>query len=79
MDFNAHANLIRKELDNFETSVKKLTLGVQGVSNLWKDRHYHTLSASIQDLAKHSISLSSTGQSSISHINEFAEIASEKY
>ena len=70
---------IRKELDQFQRSVKKLSAGVGKASNLWQDNKYQELSSSVSAVANMSRDVILSGEQCCSSIDKVDKIASESY
>ena len=70
---------IRKELDQFQKSVKKLSIGIAKASNLWQDNKYQELSASVSAVANMSRDVILSGEQCCSSIDKVDKIASESY
>lgn len=70
---------IRKEMQIFQASIKKLGAGVSKASSLWKDEKYAELSASVGDVANSSKAVMITGDRCCSSVDRFNKIAAEKY
>lgn len=70
---------IRKELQIFQASVKKLSAGVGAASSLWKDGKFSELSSSVAEVANQSKDVMVAGDRCCSSIEKFEKIASEKY
>lgn len=70
---------IRKELDQFQTAIKKLSNGVGNASSLWKDEKYSELNSSVQSLALQSKELMVYGDRCCNSLDRFNKIASENY
>ena len=70
---------IRKELQLFQASVKKLGAGVGAASALWRDQKFAELSASVAQVADQSKHVMVTGDRVCSSIDRFDSIAAEKY
>lgn len=70
---------IKKEMQIFQASVKKLSAGVGAASSLWKDKKFSELSSSVAEIANQSKDVIVTGDRCCSSIDKFEKIASEKY
>lgn len=70
---------IKKEMQIFQASVKKLSAGVGTASSLWKDEKFSELSSSVAEIANQSKNVIVTGERCCSSIDKFEKIASEKY
>lgn len=70
---------IRKEMQVFQTSVKKLSIGTKRVSFLWKDEKFSGLSTSIEEVANNSKNLMVAGDRCCYIMDKFNKIVSEKY
>lgn len=70
---------IKKELQIFQTSVKKLSAGVGVASPLWKDEKFSELSSSVAEIANQSKEVMVTGNRCCSSIDKFEKIVSEQY
>ena len=70
---------IRKELDQFQKSVKKLSSGVGKASSLWHDKKYNELSSAVSVVANLSRDVILSGEQCCSSIDKVDKIASEEY
>ena len=70
---------IKRDLDTFHASVKRLGYGVGKASVLWKDEKYTELSDSIRSIASMSKDVIITGNRCHDSISRFDSIANEKY
>lgn len=71
--------IIRKDLDEFQKSVKKLSAGIGKAGSLWGDSKYSELSSAISVIANMSKSVIVSGDQCCSAIDKFDKIAAEKY
>lgn len=70
---------IRKDLQLFQTSVKRLSAGVGQASSLWKDEKFSELSSSVSQVATQSKQVMMTGDRICSSLDKFDRIAAENY
>ncbi len=70
---------IRKEMQIFQSSIKKLSAGMNQASSLWKDEKFSELSASIGEVANNSKNVMVAGDRCCSSVDKFNKIAAEKY
>lgn len=70
---------MRKEMQDFQTSIKNLSIAVGQASSLWKDEKYSELSATIGKLANDSKDVIVTGERCCLSIDKFLKVAEEKY
>jgi len=70
---------IKKDLQDFQAAVKKLSDGVGQASSLWKDVKFSELSSSVSYIATQSRDLMMSGDRCCSSIDKFDRIAAEKY
>lgn len=70
---------IRKDLQLFQSSVKKLSTGVGQASSLWKDEKYSELSSSVSQVASQSKQVMVTGDRVCASLDKFDKISAEKY
>ena len=70
---------IKKDLQDFQAAVKKLSDGVGRASSLWSDAKYSELSSSVSHVATQSKDLMMSGDRCCSSIDKFDRIAAEKY
>ena len=70
---------IKKELQIFNSSIKKLSSGIGKASVLWGDAKFAELSSSISVIANQSKDVIMSGEKCCSSIDNFSKIASEKY
>ena len=69
---------IKKDLQDFQAAVKKLSDGVAQASSLWKDVKFSELSSSVSYIATQSRDLMMSGDRCCSSIDKFDRIAAEK-
>lgn len=70
---------IRKEMQLFQVSLKKLSSSVSGTSSLWKDEKFSELYSSINEVAGQSKNVMVTADKCCDSITKFEKIASERY
>lgn len=70
---------IRKDLQEFQAAVKKLSDGIGRASPLWNDAKFSELSSSVANVATQSKDLMVSGERCCSTIDKFEKIAAEKY
>lgn len=70
---------IKKEMQIFEASVRKLSSGVAQTASLWADLKFSELSSSVSEVAVQSRDVMTSGDRSCNSIDKFEKIASEKY
>lgn len=70
---------IRKDLQLFQASVKKLSDGVGKASSLWKDQKFSELSSSVSQVAMQSKQVMMTGDRVCTSLDKFDKIAAENY
>lgn len=70
---------IRKEMQAFQSSVKKLSSSIGSASALWKDEKFSELSSSVSEIANQSKDVILAGDRCCSSIDKFNKIAAEKY
>lgn len=70
---------IKKDLQDFQTAVKKLSDGIGRAGSLWSDAKFSELSSSVGSLATQSKDLMVSGDKCCSSIDRFNKIAAEKY
>ena len=70
---------IKKEMQAFEASVKKLSTGIAQASSLWGDSKFSELSSSVSEVAIQSRDVMTSCDKSCNSIDRFEKIASEKY
>lgn len=70
---------IRKDLQLFQASVKRLSAGVGQASSLWKDEKFSELSSSVSQVATQSKQVMMTGDRICASIDKFDRIAAENY
>ncbi len=70
---------IRREMQAFQASVKKLSSGVGSASSLWRDEKFAELSSVVSEIANQSKDVMVAGDRCCSSIDRFEKIASEKY
>lgn len=71
--------IVRKEMQIFQSSVKKLSAGISRASSLWKDKKFSELSASIGEVATNSKNVIVAGDRCCSSVDKFNKIVAEKY
>ena len=70
---------IKKEMQIFQFSVKRLSVGISRASSLWKDAKFSELSTSVGEIAIQSRDVLVAGERCCSAIDKFDKIAAEKY
>ncbi|MCM1233330.1 MAG: hypothetical protein NC489_24700 [Ruminococcus flavefaciens] len=70
---------IKKDLQDFQTAVKKLSDGIGRAGSLWSDAKFSELSSSVGMVATQSKDLMVSGDKCCSSIDRFDMIAAEKY
>lgn len=71
--------LIRKDVDEFQKAVQKLSSGIGKAALLWGDQKYSELSSAVRVIANMSKDVIVTGDRCCSAIDKFDQIASEQY
>lgn len=70
---------IKKDMQIFEASVKKLSSGISQAGSLWTDAKYSELSFAVAELAKQSRDVLVVGERCCGALDKFSQISSEKY
>ncbi len=70
---------IRKDMQEFQAAVKKLSGGIAQASPLWKDSRFADLSASVSRVASELKDFMVAGDECCIAVDRFDRIASEKY
>lgn len=70
--------LIRKDIDDFQKAVQKLSAGVGKAASLWGDQKYSELSSAVRVVANISKDVIVAGDRCCSAIDKFDKIASEQ-
>ena len=70
---------IKREMQLFQSSIKRLSTGISQASSLWKDEQFSGLSTSVSEIANQSKDVIVAGDRCCSSIDKFDEIAAEKY
>lgn len=70
---------LRKDMNDFQSAVKKLSADIGKASDLWKDEKFSELSHSISQIAAQSKDVLISGNKCCSQIEKFQKIASERY
>lgn len=73
------AEIIKKELEQFQSSLKKLSLGISSASSLWKDNKYSELSSAVSKVASHSKDFVMSGNACCKSLEKFKKVSEEKY
>ena len=68
---------IKKELDNFTLSSRKIGEKISGIGEIWRDSNYASLQSQIGELAKESRKVIETGSDACASIDKFDAIAME--
>lgn len=76
---NEYSQQIRKELDSFQSSIQKLSLGIKTASSLWKDPKYTELSSEMVQVANLSKTVLVAGDKGCEVVDKFFKVASEEY
>lgn len=76
---NEYSQQIKRELEEFQSSVQKLGAGIKVASSLWKDPKYSELSSEVTQIANLSKTVLVSGDKSCEVINKFFKVASEEY
>jgi hypothetical protein len=71
------AGAVRKDLQQFEVSIKKLSSSISQSSALWKDDKFSELFASVSSLASDSKDFMVSGERFCTAIEQFERISSE--
>ena len=70
---------IKKEMQLFQVSLKKLSSSMSGTSSLWKDEKFSELFSSVNEVAGQSKNVMVTANKCCDSMAKFEKIASEKY
>lgn len=70
---------IRKDMEQFQKSVKKLGQEINKASNIWSDKKFLELSNSVGEIAGISKNIILSGDRCCATIQRFFKIAQEKY
>ncbi len=70
---------IEKELERFQSSLKKLSSEINNASSLWNDCKYAELSAAVSRIAHESKAFVISGNVCCKSLGKFKKIAEEKY
>ena len=73
------AEMIKKDMDQFQAALLRLSTGVSQASSIWKDPKFSELFAEVSKLAGESKDVMIRGENLISAIQRFDSIASEQY
>lgn len=73
------AESIEKELEQFQSSLKKLSSGISNASSLWNDSKYAELSAAVSRIANESKDFVMSGNVCCKSLDKFKKISEEKY
>ena len=76
---NEYAQQIKRELEDFQNSVQKLSAGIKSAASIWRDPKYSELSSEISRVASQSKSVLLSSDKSCENINKFYQIASEEF
>lgn len=71
--------LIRKDVDEFQKAVQKLSLEIGKATSLWGDQKYSELSSAVRVVANMSKDVIVSGDRCCSAIDKFDKIASEQF
>ncbi len=71
--------MIRKEMDEFQKSVMKLSGEIGKAATLWNDPQYADLSSSVSQIANASKNVIVAGDKCCNSISKMEKIAAEKY
>ncbi len=69
---------IKKDMERFEISVRKLSSEISKASVLWKDDQFMKLNTSVQKVAAQSKDLMVAGSNCCSSVGKFDQIAQEE-
>ena len=69
---------IKKYLDNFRLSTRKISERVGRVGDIWRDDNYSALQTQMGELARASKSVIESGDRACTSIDKFFDIANEK-
>lgn len=70
---------IEKELEQFQSSLKRLSSGISNASSLWNDNKYAELSAAVSKIANESKDFVMSGNVCCKSLDKFKKISEEKY
>ena len=73
------AEMIKKDMDQFQAALLRLSTGVSQASSIWKDPKFSELFTEVSKLAGESKDVMIRGENLISAIQRFDSIASEQY
>lgn len=76
---NEYSQQIKHELEGFQSSIQKLSIGIKEAAFLWKDPKYSDISSEIVQVANQSKAVLIAGDKSCENINKFFKLASEEY
>lgn len=71
--------LIRKDIDEFQKAVQKLSSRIGKAGSLWGDQKYSELSSAVRTVANMSKDIIISGDRCCSAIDKFDKIASGKF
>ena len=72
------SSALRRELDGFELSTRKVVEKFSGVSDSWKDNNFTVLQEQVRELAKKSKTVIDYGERACSSTDKFFAIAAEE-
>lgn len=73
------SELIKRDIEDFQRAVKKLSAGIGKASSLWKDAKFSELSSSVGEIAYMSKDIIVTGEQCCHSIEKLNKIAAEEY
>ena len=73
------AEIIKKELEQFQSSLKNLSSGISSASSLWNDRKYSELSTAVSRIANDSKNFIMSGNVCCKSLDKFKKISEENY
>ena len=71
------SSVLKKELEGFKLSTRKISEKINGVSGIWNDSNYASLQTQIGELAKKSKVVIESGERVCSCIDKFFAVATE--
>lgn len=71
------ANL-KRNIDSFRLSTKKISERISGVGDIWRDNNYSSLQKQMGELARASKSVIESGDKTCTSVDKFFDIVSEK-
>ena len=73
-----NASELKKEVESFKVSTKKISEKINGVGDIWRDNNYTSLQTQMGELAKTSRIVIENGERVCSSIDKFFNIAAEE-